>query len=790
MATITPVNNGDSGSAARTKINANDSALNNELANTFHTNVPSEVSGLAQKMTPSGGDFILIEDSTDSNNKKYVSAANFLGGGSPLTTKGDLFTFTTVDARLPVGTDGQALISLNSEPSGLQWQDIFSSPLTTKGDLMVHNGTTDIRLAIGANGTSPVADSAEASGIRWDSIVAAPGGATTNVQFNNAGALDGDSEFTWDTTGKVMSITGTQIITHAASGSEEQSLRFFTNANGNGNVRSILFDYDAGALPSGQDSGMMIMNIDGTATQAGSAVGGLGVIATAGLGSFYAIGASPNVSPILHFSGVFGDITQGLVNAVDETTDLNNIANTTSVFLADNDTITIGSNAQFGQLSVNLGVNASDPVGLVFEYSTGGTSFSSFDPVDGTNQFRASGTILWTIADLAGWVANTSGNYEIRLTRTADTVVTTPTVRQFQIATTNTFSWDEAGTITALDFNFNFGDIIYSSATNKLTVGAVTLGTATDPSYALGDGDTGLYETSDDNLRIVTGGVDRYEVTSAGHLQTVGIDSASLRYVTATATTPTIVPNVTDPDTGIGWNAANEMSFVAGGVEIARASGGVDDIFTISPSGVGSATGLRFGDGDTGIYENTDDTIHFVFANNAIFRANSAGNFESNLSGNRPKIAFGSDNTDVIPGFIPHRDDNDTGVGSGGDDMISFITGGVNAVKYIEANSHVIVENEMEANITASTTQAQGEQPLTSTYNHVSTGGNQDTVTLPDASKGRVIYVLNDTGSILRVYPALGDDLGQGINVQTTQSAGSHSIYVGYDNTNWIPLNF
>jgi|CXWL01.1.fsa_nt_gi hypothetical protein len=42
------------------------------------------------------------------------------------------------------------------------------APTTTKGDLVVHNGTDNIRVAVGTNGFTLVADSSTASGVKWD----------------------------------------------------------------------------------------------------------------------------------------------------------------------------------------------------------------------------------------------------------------------------------------------------------------------------------------------------------------------------------------------------------------------------------------------------------------------------------------------------------------------------------------------------------------------------------------------------------------------------------------------
>ena len=60
------------------------------------------------------------------------AGANCLTGiGSPLTTKGDMYTFGTANARLPVGTNGQVLSSNSGATNGVDWEAPIS--LTTTG---------------------------------------------------------------------------------------------------------------------------------------------------------------------------------------------------------------------------------------------------------------------------------------------------------------------------------------------------------------------------------------------------------------------------------------------------------------------------------------------------------------------------------------------------------------------------------------------------------------------------------------------------------------------------------
>jgi len=183
---------------------------------------------------------------------------------SPATTKGDLIVSDGTDnVRLPVGTNGQALVADSTAAYGVKWESssgsgtvtsvgvtapaMFTvsgspitssgtiaitysgtalpianggtgqttattafdalSPLTTKGDLIVSDGTDNVRLPVGANGYALVADSTVASGVKW--AATSGSGTVTSV------GVSAPSIFT--VTGSPVTASGTIALSYSGT---------------------------------------------------------------------------------------------------------------------------------------------------------------------------------------------------------------------------------------------------------------------------------------------------------------------------------------------------------------------------------------------------------------------------------------------------------------------------------------------------------------------------------------------------------------------------------------------
>jgi hypothetical protein len=129
-------------------------------------------------------DQIAWRDNTNSNDLALYVQDNLLyfngspigsgsGGGSPLTTKGDLYTFTTGNARLPVGATGQVLQVDPTTASGLKWASVgiggvssfsFTNGAGIAGTVTNPTTTPTLALTLGAITPSSVAASGTVTG--------------------------------------------------------------------------------------------------------------------------------------------------------------------------------------------------------------------------------------------------------------------------------------------------------------------------------------------------------------------------------------------------------------------------------------------------------------------------------------------------------------------------------------------------------------------------------------------------------------------------------------------------
>ena len=388
------------------------------------------------------------------------------------------------------------------------------------GELLIGNttGNTLTKSTLTAGTGITINNTAGAIEIVASGLVAIPvpvaSGGTGNtsytagsVIFSNGSILTEDnSNLFWDDTNNrlgigtvtpldTLHVAGSMDLVHTATEADDHAFEIDCDAAGFGDVKCLDINYITGAITGVQDEECILLNIDESASL-GGIVNGYEVLATAeGSAVINGYTTGINVNPIVHQSGLFGDADNILNKAVDVTAALaSGGAGAISIFVADNDTITIGDAATWDEHEIILATGASGGgVAPTFEYSTGGAAYSSFSPSDGTNGFRNTGVILWDSASLTGWATATSGDFEIRITRTRNTLSTTPIIDELQISGTTEFKWDKSG-----DVNINSLTLVTDLAVthggtgaSTLTDGGVLLGSGTGAVTALGQATNG-----------------------------------------------------------------------------------------------------------------------------------------------------------------------------------------------------------------------------------------------------------------------------------------------------------
>jgi len=273
--------------------------------------------------------------------------------------------------------------------------------------------------------------------------------------------VDGASRFHVDSHGAVH-------IDFIADANDLDALEIDVTAGGFGDIEALDIVYATGALAVGEDAAAIVIQIIETSSTGGE-IFGLEVLATDD-GSVAAIGlkVGTGIAAIHQESGTFINPTTGTDNTT--STDVADMIDgssgtTTTIFENDNEYILIGNVAAFQEIEFIITTPASGGgISPTFAYSISGAhTFTTFSPTDGTNGFRNSGNISWQPEDVVNHVTNSNtGTFDIRITRTRNTLSVAPILGYAKTAVETEYSWSSSG------------DLIINSVTVPLVIGGNT----------------------------------------------------------------------------------------------------------------------------------------------------------------------------------------------------------------------------------------------------------------------------------------------------------------------------
>jgi len=254
-----------------------------------------------------------------------------------------------------------------------------------------------------------------------------------------------------NTPAETLSLVWNACINHTALENDDYAVEIDCDADGFWDVKALDINYISWDIETWDHEWVILVNIDESISTWWEVVW-LDVLTTSEWSANVIwLKTGINVDPISQFSGNFEDANSILNNAVDVLTALSWWwAGNISMFVADNDTITIWFASKFEEVEIIIDTWANQTIGPTFEFSTWVGTWTSFSPIDSTNGFRNTGELAWNDSDIPTWAIGTGSEFLIRITRTRDNLNTTPIVDLIQVSSVTVYSWDKDGVISAI----------------------------------------------------------------------------------------------------------------------------------------------------------------------------------------------------------------------------------------------------------------------------------------------------------------------------------------------------
>ena len=354
--------------------------------------------------------------------------------------------------------------------SSTDW-DIFNEKQSEGSAFKIGNGTALPFSNFGLGNITDIWVNESGDTMTGDLIVLGQVNFTSNVTFSNR--FHWDSDVGRATIGQTenldpragLTVVGDLDVIHTSTETDDHAFEIDVDADGFGDVKAMDIVYQTGAITTGVDEAIILIEIDETEANGGD-VAGVEVIATEALGGspadIFALKAGALVNPILQLSGTFEDMDSANNSGTEALTAFTTTTTNVTIFASDNNYIIIGDAEKFEELEFILNTDSSNPgIKPTFEFSTGADTWTEFTPGDGTNGMRNTGVVVWRDADIPTWAVGGSNEYKIRIIRTTNNLNTVPIEGKVQISKDTEYGWNKDGDLTIKNINSSGTDDNY-----------------------------------------------------------------------------------------------------------------------------------------------------------------------------------------------------------------------------------------------------------------------------------------------------------------------------------------